>query len=108
MLLDAILKQSLLFSGDPNSVKLLKDTKSIATCGCDPSQKLRLYVHTAHTSGLLSLRRFPHTGPAHALTCKYYCRVNKDGGVGTYSSDAISRGSAERRMQKAGIPAIMI
>lgn len=71
------------------TLKLLKDTRSIATCGCDPCQKLRLYVHTAHTSGVLSLRRFPHTGPAHAVVCKYYCRVNKDGGVGTYTSDAV-------------------
>lgn len=80
------------------TLKLLKDTKSIATCGCDPSQKLRLYVHTAHTSGVLSLRRFPHTGPAHAVVCNYYCRVNKDGGVGTYTSDAVREDSGTLRI----------
>lgn len=71
------------------SLKLAKDTKSFATCGCDTTQELRLYVHTAHVSSVLSLRRFPHTGPAHATDCKYYCRINKDGGVGTYTNDAI-------------------
>lgn len=80
------------------TLKLLKDTKSIATCGCDPSQKLRLYVRTSQTSGLLSLRRYPHTGPAHALACKYYCRVNKDGGVGTYASDAIREDNGTLRI----------
>jgi hypothetical protein len=44
------------------SLKLAKDARYIATCGCDSSQKLRLYVHTAHSSGIFSLRRFPHTG----------------------------------------------
>ncbi|MEQ9971401.1 DUF1173 family protein [Pectobacterium carotovorum] len=70
-------------------LKTARDTRYIAVCGCVRDKELRLYVRTDPRSGQFSLRRFPFTGPSHAETCSYYCRVNRDGGASTYSVDAI-------------------
>lgn len=70
-------------------LKKARDTRYIAVCTCVRDKELRLYVRTDPRSGQFSLRRFPFTGPSHAETCSYYCRVNQDGGASTYSADAI-------------------
>ncbi|MBN3263022.1 DUF1173 family protein [Pectobacterium brasiliense] len=70
-------------------LKMARDTRYTAVCNCERDKELRLYVRTDPRSGQFSLRRFPFTGPSHAETCSYYCRVNRDGGASTYSADAI-------------------
>lgn len=68
-----------------------RDTKEASTiiCECDQHKNLRLCTYQHTGSELLSLRRFPNSGPSHAADCEYHERVNRDGGVGTYAKECI-------------------
>jgi hypothetical protein len=65
------------------------DTRYIATCSCDRTQELRLYIRSENGGQSFSLRRFPHTGTLHAEDCIFHCRVNSDGAASTYSGEAL-------------------
>jgi len=71
-------------------LKTAWDTRYVATCGCDKSNELRLYIRKDPRSEKFALNRFPHTGSLHNERCKYYCRLNADGGANTYSATAVS------------------
>ncbi|WP_416414305.1 DUF1173 family protein [Pantoea sp. App145] len=66
------------------------DTRYIATCSCDRTKELRLYIRSVNGGEPFSLRRFPHTGSHHAEDCIFHSRVNSDGAASTYSGKALT------------------
>ncbi|QXO46076.1 DUF1173 family protein [Morganella morganii] len=73
-----------------HTLKLARDNHNyIATCCCDPSRELKLYIRSNKGSGPFTLCRNPNTGPGHKPFCSYHSHLNTDGGAKSYSSSAV-------------------
>lgn len=74
-----------------SALKLSRDCNSHAACLCMYGEELKLAIRLIKDKHHLAC--YPFTSNLHKPDCRFYKRINKEGGQGSYSSQALSETS---------------
>lgn len=75
-----------------NALKKARDCKAYAVCLCTRGKELPLAIRLRNDNH--SLAKYPNIGKEHVMDCRFYSRLNPEGGQKTYTDKALSESNS--------------